>query len=159
VNGVMAKIPHRILLLRTVIPMGKSSGGCEPSPETLPAFHGDEIRFRIPVAMIEDALARKQRQSERTAPPSRKDKVKVRFSLPLIRTVIPPPPPCPLPPPLAGNVVRFRIPIEMIRQALLRKQRQTATVSYTPNVARTSVRFTIPLHRIEMPLGPPVTKR
>jgi hypothetical protein len=31
------------------------------------------------------------------------------------------PPPCPLPPPLAGNVVRFRIPVETIRQALLRK--------------------------------------
>jgi DNA-binding NarL/FixJ family response regulator len=66
---------------------------------------------------------------------------------------------CPLPPPLAGNVVRFRIPIEMIRQALLRKQRQTATVSYTPNVARTAVRFTIPLHRIEMPLGPTRVRR
>jgi hypothetical protein len=51
------------------------------------------------------------------------------------------------------------IPIEMIRQALLRKQRQTATVSYTPNVARTSVRFTIPLHRIEIPLGPAATKK
>src|ERR1039457_1616446 len=95
------------------------------------------------------------------------------YVVPLFRVVIPlgkakagsnatqAPPVCPLPPPLAGNVVRFRIPIEMIRQALLRKQRQTATVSYTPNVARTSVRLTdtlrltIPLHRIEMPLGPP----
>jgi hypothetical protein len=93
------------------------------------------------------------------------------YVVPLARVVIPlgkakaasnaaqAPRPCPLPPPLAGNVVRFRIPIEMIRQALLRKQRQTATVSYTPNVARTSLRLTIPLHRIEMPLGPPVTKK
>jgi hypothetical protein len=93
------------------------------------------------------------------------------YVVPLFRVVIPlgkakagsnatqAPPVCPLPPPLAGNVVRFRIPIEMIRQALLRKQRQTATVSYTPNVARTSVRFTIPLHRIEMPLGPTATKK
>jgi hypothetical protein len=95
------------------------------------------------------------------------------YVVPLFRVVIPlgkakagsnatqAPPVCPLPPPLAGNVVRFRIPIEMIRQALLRKQRQTATVSYTPNVARTSLRLTdtlrltIPLHRIKMPLGPP----
>src|ERR1039457_2777311 len=93
------------------------------------------------------------------------------YVVPLARVVIPlgetragsnaaqAPPPCPLPPPLAGNVVRFRIPIEMIRQALLRKQRQTATVSYPPNVARTSVCLTIPLHRIEMPLGPPPPKR
>jgi hypothetical protein len=99
------------------------------------------------------------------------------YVVPLFRVVIPlgkakagsnatqAPPVCPLPPPLAGNVVRFRIPIEMIRQALLRKQRQTATVSYTPNVARTSLRLTdtlrltIPLHRIKMPLGSPVTKK
>src|ERR1039457_4360622 len=68
------------------------------------------------------------------------------YVVPLFRVVIPlgkakagstatqAPPVCPFPPPLAGNVVRFRIPIEMIRQALLRKQRQTATVSYTPNL-------------------------
>src|ERR1039457_1281337 len=75
------------------------------------------------------------------------------YVVPLARVVIPlgetragsnaaqAPPPCPLPPPLAGNVVRFRIPIEMIRQALLRKQRQTATVSYTPKEDRKSTRL------------------
>ncbi len=93
----MLKIPGHVCLARMVLRVGDGPH-CPAQPVSwawLPPGEGDQVRIRIPLAFIEQILARKRRQLE-NAPalenPAVARKItppNIRFRLPLVRVVMP----------------------------------------------------------------------